>query len=288
MDAVRDFLAEHAQAPFYLELNYMQTHRDLSGEYPQIEGFEVDPADASPPAWWGLPDWPAIREEVAGYLSHLLWMDHLVGEVLDELERARLAEDTLVVFISDNGPAFPGCKTTLYDRGVGTPLMFRWPAALEPRWSEDLVSSVDLTPTLLDLLGLPPLQSAQGRSLAPHLFMEAAWEPTTHLFAEMERHGGAPKPTRSVRTERYKYIRNLNDTPWGLGGGNGDWRELLAQEPEQSFDEPRPPEELFDLDADPTEKTNLAEDPSMAEVLAQLRSSLEAHMVATDDPRLGE
>lgn len=286
--SAKAFLENFTKGPFYLELNYMQTHRDLFGDFVQAEGFEVSTDDAAPPDWWGLPDWPEIREEVAGYLSHLRWMDSLIGEFLDELELAGLADDTLVAFISDNGPAFPACKTTVYDRGLGTPLMFRWPAVLEPRWSDDLVSSIDLAPTVLDLMGLPPMDSIQGRSLAPHLLQDASWVPATHIFAEMERHSGDPKPARSVRTDRYKYIRNLTDEPWGSGGGDGEWKEALALEPDQFFDEPRPPEELFDLEADPIEKVNLVDDPSMAEVLDELRGVLDAHLVATNDFRAGE
>ena len=284
----RAFLENFTRGPFYLELNYMQTHRDLFGDFVQAEGYEVSTDDAAPPEWWGLPDWPEIREEVAGYLSHLRWMDALVGEVLDELDTRGLADDTLVVFISDNGPAFPGCKTTVYDRGLGTPLMFRWPAVLEPRWSDELVSSVDVAPTVLDLLGLPAMPSVQGRSLAPHLLQDPSWVPATHIFAEMERHSGDPKPARSVRTHGYKYIRNLTDEPWGSGGGDGAWKDALALEPDQFFDDPRPPEELFDLEADPTEKVNAIDDPALADVLDELRAALDAHLVATDDFRAGE
>ena len=282
------WLQDHRDSRFYLELNYMQPHRDVFGEYPQQPGFEVDEAVAAPPEWWGLPDWPEIRAEVAGYLSRLRWMDALIGEVLGALDGAGLAEDTLVVFVSDNGPAFPGCKTTLYDRGVGTPLLFRWPAGLTAGERDELVSSVDLAPTILDLLGIDGLPDAQGRSLAPTLRGDPDWTPATALFSEHERHAGGEKPTRAVRTERFKYIRNLNDVPWGDGGGNGAWKEVLALEPDQTWDEPRPPEELFDLEVDPLERVNLATDPAFAGLLDAMRGRLADWMAATDDVRLPE
>jgi arylsulfatase A-like enzyme len=286
-DEVRAYLAAREGQRFYLELNYMQPHRDIFGEFPQQEGFEVDVDDAVPPGWWGLPNWPEIREEVAGYLSRVRWMDALIGEVLDALEDAGRSDSTLIAFISDNGPAFPGCKTTLYDRGVGTPLMFRWPAALEPAWHEELVSSVDLAPTLLDLAGAPPLEGAQGRSLVPLLRGDPDWTPADALFSEMELHT-SEKPARAVRTERYKFIRNLTEDKWGSGGGNGAWKDLLAEEPDQIWDEPRPPEELFDLHTDPLERVNLIEDAGHADLLADLRARLDAHMEATADFRLTE
>lgn len=285
-EAIR-FLKTPRSRPFFLELNYMQPHRDTQGDYPQRDGFPVNVDDASPPSWWGLPDWPEIREEVAGYLSRVRWMDSLIGEVLDTLDAEDMADDVLVVFISDNGPAFPGCKTTLYDRGTGTPLMFRWPAGLAPAWHDHLVPSIDLAPTLLDLMGLPGLETAQGRSIAPLLRGEA-FEPAEILFSEMESHGGGPKPARAARTTRYKYIRNLDAQPWGDGGGDGEWKALLADEPDQTWDEPRPPEELFDLASDPLERTNLVDDPTHAAVLREMRAALLSHAEQSSDFRAAE
>ena len=277
------FLEAHTQAPFYLELNFMQPHRDPFGAFPQSEAHPVAPDDASPPAWWGLPDWPEIREEVAGYLSRIRWMDALIGEILDTLDRVGLAEDTLVAFISDNGPPFPGLKQTLYDRGTGTPLVFRWPGVIPAVQHDTLVSSVDLAPTLLDLAGAEPLPAAQGRSLAPLLRGEA-WTPDAALLSEMELHA-SEKPARAVRTEQYKYIRNYSDAPWG--GEGGDWTAALAQEPGQTFDEPRVPEELYDLVADPLERDNLIDSPAHAAILAELKAQLQDIMARTADPRLG-
>ncbi len=286
VDAAISFIEGLDDAPFFLELNFMQTHRDIFERFEQVEGFEVPVDDATPPVWWGLPDWPEIREEVAGYLSQLRYMDALVGQVLDTLDQTGRTDDTLVVFLSDNGPAFPGCKLTLYDRGVGTPLVFRWPAALAPRWENGLVSSVQIAPTILDLLGVPGLPDAQGRSLAPLLRGEDS-PPATALFSEMESHVG-PKPARAVRTERWKYIVNLTDEPWGRGDGEGAWMDALALEPDQHWDEPRVPEELYDLDADPLERDNRIDDPQLADVLNELRTLLADHAARTLDPRASE
>jgi len=284
-----DFLEDHQEEPFFLELNYMQTHRDLFGAFPQAEGFEVSTEVAAPPAWWGLPDWPEIREEVAGYLSQLRWMDHLIGEVLDALDGLGLTDDTLVAFISDNGPPFPGLKLTLYDRGTGTPLALRWPSGLPAARHDELISSIDLAPTLLDLVGVSGLPEAQGRSLSGLLRGDADWVSADAIFAEMEQHGGGEgKPTRVIRTEQFKYIRNLNDSPWGNSGASGTWPDEVAALPEQTFDEPRPPEELFDLLADPLERVNLVDDAAHAATLADLRTRLDAHLESTDDFRFGE
>lgn len=278
-----DFLSQHADGPYYLELNFMQTHRDLLDRFLQVEGYEVDPADAAPPAYWALPDWPEIREEVAGYLSQLRFMDALLGQVLDHIDRLGRTDDTLVVFLSDNGPPFPGCKLTLYDRGVGTPLMFRWPGGLPPAWHDDLVSTVQIAPTVLELVGAPPLPGAQGDSLAGRLLGRTG-PVAAEVHAEMESHI-EPHPARSVRTARHKYIRNLDPTPWGPGDGGGDHVDALAQVPGQTWDEPRPAEELYDLVTDPLEQDNRIDDPTLAGVRADLRARLLAHAARTDDPR---
>jgi arylsulfatase A-like enzyme len=272
--------------PFFLELNLMQTHRDILDRFVQAEGHEVDPDDAAPPPYWALPDWPELREEVAGYLSQLQAMDAMIGELLDALQSHGMADDTLVVFLSDNGPAFPGCKLTLYDRGLGTPLLFRWPAALTPTVHDQLVATTQVAPTVLALAGAPPLGQAQGTSLAPVL-LQLPHEPASQLFLEMEQHVD-PHPARALRTERYKYIRNLSDAPWGRGDGNADYVEGLAELPDQRWDDPRPPEELYDLDADPLERDNLVDDPAHASILDDLRRRLHDEAERLADPRLEE
>ncbi|MEZ4316235.1 MAG: sulfatase [Myxococcota bacterium] len=281
-----DFLNAHADGGFFVELNFMQTHRDLFDRFVQADGFPVSVDVAAPPEFWALPDLQGLREEVAGYLSQLAWMDSLVGEVLGTLDALGLTDDVLVVFLSDNGPPFPGCKLTLYDRGVGTPLVFRWPAALAPRWETELVSTVQIAPTVLELCAAPALPGAQGRSLAPLLRGEP-WSPAEAVYSEMELHID-PLPCRAVRTATHKYIRNLSSDPWGPGDGNAAYFEALADEPDQRWDEPRAPEELYDLVSDPMERVDLSGDPAHAGVLASLRALLRSHAEATDDPRLAE
>ena len=133
-DKARRFITANQNRPFYLELNFMQTHRpSLPGEghgFSQDPDFPVDPDDIEVPEYWRIPNWGPVREDVAGYYSQAMKMDQLIGEVLDHLAALGLAERTLVFFVSDNGPPYPGCKMTCYDRGVGTPLIVRWPEGL--------------------------------------------------------------------------------------------------------------------------------------------------------------
>jgi hypothetical protein len=103
----------------------------------------------------------------------------------------------------------------------------------------------------------------------------------------MEDHTG-PVPARAVRTADHKLVVNLSAAPWGSGDGNGAWKDALADEPDQHFDEPRVPVELYDLHADPLERVNLVDDPDVAAVRDDLAARLLRHAVETSDPRRAE
>ena len=108
--------------PFFLWLAALDPHRDYEpGPIPEPHR----PEDVVVPPY--LPDVPEVRKDLALYYDEIGRLDHYVGEVLAELDRQGIAGETLVLFLSDNGRPFPRCKTTLYDSGIRTPLIVRWP-----------------------------------------------------------------------------------------------------------------------------------------------------------------
>ncbi len=278
------FISANRDRPFYLELNFMQTHRLDDGTFKMHKDFPVDPDSISVPDYWCLPNWRSIREDVARYYSQAARMDHMIGDILSHLDSLGLAENTLVIFVSDNGPPYPGCKTTCYDRGIGTPLILRWPAGLpagEDR--EELVSTVDLMPTCLEAAGLRVPPMVQGSSLLP-LAAGDAGDFRHEVFAEVTYHL-LFTPMRAIRTSKYKYIENLNSTPTGLDQNKRfEWAQKVAELPDQKCCVPRPPEELFDLEKDPHEQNNLAESDEHADVKKDLIKRLHAWRERTDDP----
>jgi N-sulfoglucosamine sulfohydrolase len=286
-----EFIHRSAGKRFYFEHNYMNPHRNPLGDLVQHPDHPVDPSAITIPDWEHLPDVPGLRDELAAYYSQVDRMDVMIGEVVAALEEEGLLEDTLIVFISDNGAPFPGNKLNLYDRGTGTPLIFHWPAGLPSDIvRDDLVSSVDLMPTLLDIVGVRQKSLVQGRSIVP-LLVDPATMSTDAVFAEMTMHEDKNAfPMRTARTARYRYIRNFNSRPVPIEGDNKEWvKEVLAAELAGfRWTAPRVPEELYDLDVDPTEQANLVDDPAVAGVLADLRARLDAHMTATSDPYLGQ
>jgi N-sulfoglucosamine sulfohydrolase len=202
----------------------------------------------------------------------------------------------LILFFSDNGRPFPRAKTTLYDSGIKTPLIARWPQKIKPGGvAGGPVSTVDIGPTLLELAGAPLLPSFQGKSFSALLTNPKA-KVRDAVYSEKNWHDYEDR-ARAVRTERFKYIRNdypdLPLTP-SADGWRGPTADALRQlrnagklTPAQAriFQAPRPAEELYDIQADPHELRNLAGDPKYARTLAQLRVTLEQWAKDTQDVR---
>jgi arylsulfatase A-like enzyme len=274
-----DWLAGRPDGPFFASVGFFETHIPFPREPVDAETLSRTRA----PAW--LPDHPSVRLDVARLNRSVQTVDRCLGRILDALDSAALASNTLLVFTTDHGIAFPRAKCTLYDPGIEAALLMRWPDELPAnRVACELVSNVDLMPTLLDLAGVPVPPTVQGRSLAG-LLRGGTYEPRRELFAEMTWHD-AYDPMRCVRTGRYKLIRRFDPLPrnvlpksyWASCEGAGALRPLFADTP--------PEWELFDLAADPLELSNAADHPGYAAIRRQLADTLERWMRDTDDPLL--
>jgi N-sulfoglucosamine sulfohydrolase len=259
--------------PFFLWLAALDPHRDYEkGIIPNPHR----PEDAVVPPY--LPDVPQTRSDLALYYDEISRLDRFVGEVLDELARQGLEENTLVVFLSDNGRPFPRDKTTLYDGGIRTPL---------------LASSVDLAPTFLQVAGVPVPPTFQGRSLVP-LFDSPRGKVRDYIFAEDHWHDFEDLG-RAVRSTRFKYIRNyfpdLPNTPPADAIRSPTYQTMrrlrdegkLSREQMRCFESRRPSEELYDVQADPNELRNLAGEPGYQKVLDQFRVELVRWQEKTQD-----
>ena len=284
-----DFLKRNRDNRFFLQVNYKNSHRDRWGEYHFDPEFPFDPEKITIPDYMALPDWPEIREDVAKYFSQNMVMDKAVGEVLQALEDLGLAENTLVMFVSDNGPHYPGMIMTCYDRGAATPLLVRWPGKIKPgRQVDHLISSVDIMPTLLEAAGISVPESVEGKSFLSMMTDEKPEPIRDEVFIQITDHVRWI-PTRAVRTHRWKYIKNYSDNPVGLDMNNHDeWAHRMCELPNHPWKRPRVPEELYDLKRDPNEQNNLAGNPKYRGIQEELEKRLKAHMERTNDPFLGE
>ncbi len=251
-----------------------------------------DSEDAIVPPY--LPDVPATREDLALYYDEIGRLDKHVGLVMEELEKQGIAENTLVLFLSDNGRPFPRCKTTLYDSGVRTPFLVHWPAAVSRgQVSGSLVSSVDIAPTFCELAGAEVLPSFQGVSFVPVL-KDPEQEVRTFVFSEHNWHDYMAFE-RSARNDRYLYVRNwlpeLPQTPPADAVRSPTYMEMIRMERQGNLSEaqracfqtPVPTEMLFDVKADPHNMHNLAGDPEHQETLREMRRVLENWQQRTDD-----
>lgn len=239
-----------------------------------------------------LVDTPETREHFQKYLAEITFFDGEVGQVLDLLKKHDVEDNTIVIMLSEQGNAFPFAKWTLYDPGIRSGMIIRWPGHVEPESTSDaLVEYVDVLPTLLEASGGEIPEVLEGRSFLPVLHGETD-EHKDHVFALMTTRGindGAPfYGIRSVRGDRYKLIWNLTPEArfenvimksdyfksWVRRSENG--RKKAAAILDRFHY--RPEYELFDILEDPLETTNLANNPAHAETLADLKQRLEAWM----------
>ncbi|MEA2125114.1 MAG: N-sulfoglucosamine sulfohydrolase [Solirubrobacteraceae bacterium] len=265
--------------PFFLSVGFFETHRDY------FEPTSVrDALYSLPPA--NLPDTPETRRDIAAFKASARSLDQGVGAVLNALDEADLADNTLVILTTDHGLAFPGAKATLTDRGLGVMLIMRGPGGFHGgRVSDALVSQLDLYPTLCELADIEAPAWLHGRSLMPLLRREAD-EVNDAIFGEITFHA-AYEPQRAVRTSRFKYIRRFDEThdrPVLPNVDDSPSKDLLV---DHGWAERRvAPEQLYDLIFDPQETSNLAGAPGYGLVLEQLRERLEDWMRETQDPLL--
>ena len=227
------------------------------------------------------------------------------------LDRSGKAHNTIVIYIGDHGADMLRGKRTCYEGGLRIPMLIRWPGKIAPQVRDELVSTLDLMPTLLTASGATTVDDLPGTALQP-LFqpIKSAWR--THFFAEYHTHAAAPNyfPQRCVRSDRYKLIESLlpdtehpdyADTMRKLMGDHAGRKSrevfdlqamIAAARPEvQAAYElmRRPPRyQLYDLKQDPHEFRNLAESATHAGVFADLKRQLDQWRQETNDPLLAD
>ncbi len=301
-ERIREFVRRDAREPYLLVVASRQPHT------PWNEGErEYAPGDLEVPG--DLVDTPETRAALAAYYREVSDFDAELGRVMAIVEEAGDRGDTLFIYTSEQGAMFPNAKWTLYDAGVRTALVVRWPGVVAPgSVSDALVAYVDVVPTLVEAAdGDAP--AVDGRSFLPVL-TGARDSHREFVFGVQTSAGicnGGPYPIRSVRTRSLKLIVNGNwQVPFSnnivvrnAGGYYASWRargeagdaDALARY--LRYRE-RPELELYDLAVDPLELENVAGDPRYAADLARLREALagwqaeqgDADMLATESRAL--
>jgi arylsulfatase len=275
--------------PFFAWFASHDAHRIWNAD--SFAGF-ARPEDVRVPPY--LADTPETRKDLAHYYDEIMRLDFYVGEVMRELRRQDVIGDTVIVFMTDNGRPFPRSKTRLYDDGIKTPLIVRWPAGIPaPGRTPALASAIDLAPTLLEIAGVARPASFQGVSLLPVLRDPRA-AVRDYVFAEQNWHNFTAH-VRMVRRGDFVYLRNAwpelplpgaSDTFYtpsadALKALRAAGRLTAAQQ--DVFLQPRPAEECYDLSHDPAQLKNLALAAEPPPEFAQLRDVLARWTKETGD-----
>lgn len=284
--------------PFFAVFNINTTHEgpamNLNGKYTHLTDslpVKHDPAKAVLPAYY--PDTPIVRANWARYYDLITVMDGEVQDLLNQLEKDGLAENTIVCFWGDHGRCLPRGKRWAYDSGLRVPLIVRWPGHIQPgSVREDMVTLMDLGPTLISVAGKEVPKQMQGRViLGDHQDPEPQY-----VFATRDRMDETVDMQRSARDHRYRYTRNFHpELPYAQHNKYMDhspimqeWRRLDAEgkltgAPALFFAKTKPVEELYDIQSDPDEVHNLAGDPAQQERLVAMRKAVDDWMARIHD-----
>ena len=292
--------------PFFAVYNYLDTHESRLWEGSETvlvdqtklqDDQRHDPDKVTLPKW--LPDDARVRKEWARYQDLVSLMDdQYIGPMLRHLEKTGVADDTIVFFFSDHGAPFPRAKQWITEAGTRVPLLIHFPEKwkhLAPSGpgttSDQLVSLMDLGPSILSLAGIDVPDSTDGRAFLG----EGAALPRETLVFTRDRMDERVDFIRTMRDKRYRYTRNFLPLvpafPWLTYmeklESSKEFRRLQETGNEGRFStflaRTKPGEELYDLEADPDEFTNLATDPAHGEALKRLRDELSRWMLETRD-----
>jgi len=309
-EACRDLITAKDEKPFFLYFCPSDPHRgggtvkvgDIPSDsfgnvpkgHPGVKEVAYSPDEVIVPPF--LPDTPACRAELTQYYQSVSRVDQGLGRLREILQEAGIEKETLIVFTSDNGIAFPGAKTTLYEPGMRLPMIVYAPGVDNRAHRCDaLVSHVDLAPTLLDYAGVKPPAALHGRSWLRALGEEkpAGWDEVqaSHTFHEITMY----YPMRVIRGRKYKFIWNLaHELEYPFASdlfAAVTWQDALRRGKDSTYGKRpiaaflhRPEYELYDLATDPDEAHNLADSEQHKQVVTEMLDKLQAFQKRTGDP----
>jgi len=288
-----DWNAREPGQPFFGQIQLRGGKHVYNRRFPEMVRKPVSRDAFGLPPYY--PDHPMVREDWARHLDSIQVTDEEVGRIIDRLQQDGVLDETVIFFFSDHGMRLWRHKQFCYDSGLHVPFIMSWsgnPGRLGGNGAirEDLVNGLDITATSLALVDIPVPEYMESHDLFSNRHV-----PGEAVISARDRCDFTIDRIRTVRTDRYRYIRNfLTDRPWMQPNYRDDWeitkvmRRLHAEaelDPVQDrfWAGDRPAEELYDLNDDPHEIRNLAEDPALSDELQRHRAILEAWIAETDD-----
>jgi uncharacterized sulfatase len=299
-EAVETFIAdcESDDTPFCLFLTSNEPHAPWDkGDASRYSADEVELP-------YTFVDTPETRDAMTRYLAEITYFDGQVGQALGLLDKYMLADNTMFIATTEQGSSLPFAKWTLYDAGLHTGFIVRWPGKVKAGAECDsLIEYSDVVPTFVEAAGGTPDPILDGKSLIP-LLKQKTTDHKEYIFSQATTRGIINAPEyfgiRSIRSQNFKYIWNFTpeiryenvvtireDTKWGESQVFNSWKRVAKTDPVAAEKvrryHYRPGEELYAVKHDPNEWRNLADIPEYAEIKAQLRAELLKWMKHTGD-----
>ncbi|TWT81311.1 Arylsulfatase [Planctomycetes bacterium CA13] len=289
----RDWSQRKKGQPFFAQITLNISHRQPKEGWAPVRGASEHPVKLDevelPPYF---PDHPVCRQDWAEYLDSIEKVDSQVAAILERLRTEGIEDNTIVIFIGDNGRCHLRGKCWLYDGGIHVPLIIRWPGAIKSGMvNDDMVSMIDISATILDIAGAELPTYLDGHSI-----LGERAKKRDHIFAARDLVDEVMDHIRCVRTKRFKYIRNYtpengyrecsyvqNYRPMLAVIRDLHARDELTEAQQLILAETKPEEELYDVQDDPHELSNLAQSPKHQKTLAELRVRLDEWIADTKD-----
>lgn len=279
--------------PFFSVFNFTVTHESRIWANADKE-LTVDPETVPLPPYY--PDNPIVRQDVARNYSNIELLDKQVGELLEQLKADDLMDNTIIFFFSDHGGPLPRGKRENYDSGLKVPFLVRLPDSKEPMKVDEVISFVDLAPTVLSLAGLDVPEHLQGDAFLGDKKEE---EENKYIFASGDRFDEFSDRTRVVRGKKFMYIRNFHpelprykDVAYRKQIPMMNELLRLNEEgnlnPEQElyFATSKPSEEFYDVENDPYQLNNLINNQAYSDQISEMRSVLDEFLISAGDKGL--
>ncbi len=306
------FLKERGEGqPFCFWLGTREAHRGFEKDAWKKAGRKLE--DAVVPPYW--PDTPAVRGDLLDYANEVEWIDQQVGRAFQTLEKKGLLDNTLIIFTSDHGMAFPRVKGQVFEDGIHVPLIAWWKGVIQPgRVVEDFINFPDVAPTFMEVAGEKPHPQMTGKSFLDLLHSPESGQidpSRTYALVGKERHdiGRANDdgtdlgfPVRGIRTRDFLYVHNYKPERWPAGNpeyglkncDGGPTKNVITKlKPgtedyrfyELNFGK-RPQQALYAIGKDPACMNNLAGNPEYAGTMKRLYEKMESSLEEQNDPRV--
>ena len=292
--AIREFVARDKKQPFCLLVTSNSPHVPWSAG----DASQYDPAKLTIPPYW--IDSPEMRESLTRYYAEITDLDREVGECMKILRETKQEDNTAMIFTTEQGAQYPGCKWTCYENGLNVGFIVRWPGQVKPgSVSDAMIHYVDVAPTLVEMAGGEAIKGLDGRTFLGVLRGKTKRHNsvTYGVHTQMNAIGSPPTgyAVRSIRAGEWKYIMNLNHkVTFKNSLTQNDKENYWASWVRTAKTDPkaarlvkrylnRPAEELYDLSKDPHELNNLAGREKQAKVKARLKQQLQDWMTSQGD-----